>query len=763
MLLQRAGLHVERNLAGLRGGAVLRRWQHVVDHGLRAVLQLLLQRLRGWHVPLVNLHGDGEHQVHGVHGWRQLVRRQRHRLHGLHRLPGRHVQERRGLHRNRGQRVHQLYGRPLLSRARAGHDLHCVPRGGGRLRLARPRRPEHVRLQRDCGLRVEQRHQGVQHCVRAWPDVERDGLCAVPELHHLPGRLLSRCGHALHGHEQRHLRRLPGGHLFTRGRPRLHVLQRELRGLPYGLARQPDELQLRLLPLLGSALALVPAAAAVRLELDVVRLGLLALRRVRNLRRWRSHDERLREHEQRRLRDLPCAELRGRWRHGLPPVRYNTRVQHEQHSSGPDELRLQRAGLHLERDDAELRGRSGVRGRQHLLRHGLRAVLQLRLEHLRGGQVPCLNVLRDGQHKLLELRVRQQLVRRWRHGLHGLHRVPAWPGPHRHLLSHHERRMRTLRHQQVLRHDQRCCSLHAVPHRHRLRCGHRDGPDELLVRLRLCVEHRDQHVRATLHRLAYLELHGPAALQQLQRHVRRGLGADLRGLLHHHERPRLHQLLRHAVLSCGRPDLQGLPDDYGLRLHGRRRRPERLRLLGAGLCVERHLADVRPQPALRRRQHVVRHGLRAVLQLLLERLRGGQVPRLGLLRYGGRRVQQLHGRRQLVRRRRLGLHGLHRVPGRRQESLGLQRHRRHGLHELHGGPVLCDDKRGDLRGLPNRRGLHGIHRTGPEHVRLRGQLRVERYERDLHALLLRRGRQLQRLGLRALLDVRLLRGQGHDF
>ena len=120
---------------------------------------------------------------------------------------------------------------------------------------------------------------------------------------------------------------------------------------------------------------------------------------------------------------------------------------------------------------------------------------------------------------------------------------------------------------------------------------------------------------------------------------------------------------------------------------------------------------------------MVRHGLRTVLSLRL--LRGGKVRLHGLLADEQHRVQQLRGAELLAR----GPSGLHELP----------------------------DDAGRLR---------LAQRHGPDELRVQrdGGLRVERDERDLLAFPLHGGRQLQRLGPRALHVLRSVRrGQGAEF
>ena len=94
----------------------------------------------------------------------------------------------------------------------------------------------------------------------------------------------------------------------------------------------------------------------------------------------------------------------------------------------------------------------------------------------------------------------------------------------------------------------------------------------------------------------------------------------------------------------------------------------------------------------------------------------------------------------------LGLHGwhvvgrgrdvmrcLHDVRGRHiQERLVLV-DRGHYVHKLRGGLLLEHDQRGIVHGVPDGHGLPGLDDDGPEHVRLRRGLRVERQRvRGLH-------------------------------
>ena len=215
---------MERIGARLRDCAGLRRRKHLLVDGLCAVLQLLLQRLRGRQLPQRNVLNDFELQVLGLHVRRRLVGSQRDRLHAVLHLRGRHQAQRRWLH-NHGRRcLHKLHRRAVLSGARRNR-LRDLPGDGG-LRLARPRRPDDLRLQRDGGLWVEHGNEVLQRPVRRGRLLQLDGLRAVRELHLVRGRLLARRRDALHAHGQRRVRRLSGRHLLAGGRPRLHGLQR---------------------------------------------------------------------------------------------------------------------------------------------------------------------------------------------------------------------------------------------------------------------------------------------------------------------------------------------------------------------------------------------------------------------------------------------------------------------------------------------------------------------------------------------------------
>ena len=72
-----------------------------------------------------------------------------------------------------------------------------------------------------------------------------------------------------------------------------------------------------------------------------------------------------------------------------------------------------------------MRGRARLRGGQHVVRNGLRAVLGVRIERVHGGQVPLFNLHADDQRGVLDLHGRSELVRRERNLLQALHCVPG--------------------------------------------------------------------------------------------------------------------------------------------------------------------------------------------------------------------------------------------------------------------------------------------------------------------------------------------------
>ena len=96
------------------------------------------------------------------------------------------------------------------------------------------------------------------------------------------------------------------------------------------------------------------------------------------VRRRQLRGFRVQRHEQHRMRSLRRRLLFGCPRRDLvQPVPYGTGLRNR-HAHGPDELRLQLAGLRLERNGAGVRCRTRVRQWQHVVGHGLRAVLYLR-------------------------------------------------------------------------------------------------------------------------------------------------------------------------------------------------------------------------------------------------------------------------------------------------------------------------------------------------------------------------------------------------
>ena len=132
---------------------------------------------------------------------------------------------------------------------------------------------------------------------------------------------------------------------------------------------------------------------------------LFALHALQHLRRRHLPEPRLLRHAGLYLRALRRRLLLGARRHRLPHMPHVAGVQHEQRAHGPDELRLQLAGLHVERHGAGLRGRARVRGRQHVVGHGLRAVLYLHGPvSVRGRQLHRLRVLANREPSLHGLR-----------------------------------------------------------------------------------------------------------------------------------------------------------------------------------------------------------------------------------------------------------------------------------------------------------------------------------------------------------------------
>ena len=125
---------------------------------------------------------------------------------------------------------------------------------------------------------------------------------------------------------------------------------------------------------------------------------------------------------------------------------------------------------------------------------------------------------------------------------------------------------------------------------------------------------------------------------------------------------------------------------------------------------------------------MVSDGLRAVLELLFRFVRRWHLPLLDVLGDYQRRVHILHIRQLVVRCKRFGLHELHRVSGRHVQSewLVFLDCGHDSVHKLRGGLLLEHDQRSVVHELPDGHGLPGLHDDGPEHVRLRRGLRVER-------------------------------------
>ena len=146
----------------------------------------------------------------------------------------------------------------------------------------------------------------------------------------------------------------------------------------------------------------------------------------------------------------------------MPLVPDDDRVQRKQYPHGPDELRLQRACLRVERVGAGMHDRPpypvavavadavsdrdsipvadaveiahaiavALFGRSlrrwHLLGHGQRSVLGVQLPlGLQRGVLPVVGLLRELGQCVLPMRGRQYVVRRQRDRLQGLHRVPG--------------------------------------------------------------------------------------------------------------------------------------------------------------------------------------------------------------------------------------------------------------------------------------------------------------------------------------------------
>ena len=161
-----------------------------------------------------------------------------------------------------------------------------------------------------------------------------------------------------------------------------------------------------------------------------------------------------------------------------------------------------------------------------------------------------------------------------------------------------------------------------------------------------------------------------------------------RHVLSHRGQYHVHELHCRSVLcNCKFIDLRYLSD--GDRLFGfHHLRPEHVRLrflvrmeLNNGGLHSRSLCG---------RQHLLGHGLRAVLGVLVKYvLRGGHLPLLGLLGYGQHCVQYLRVRKFVGRRGCFFVHVLCNVPCRHlQERFVLPDGGHHGLHKLRCRHVL---------------------------------------------------------------------------
>ena len=205
---------------------------------------------------------------------------------------------------------------------------------------------------------------------------------------------------------------------------------------------------------------------------------------------------------------------------------------------------MQRAGLQVERHNARLRPRAALRGRQHVVRDGLCAVLFLRLLLLHSGQLPLLDVHAYDQRCMLCLHCRRQLVRGRRHCLHTMHSVPGRNKEERRGLHDDGRRDVHKLHGGPVLGGTRRHGVHGMPHDggHLLLARPR-GPVKVRMQYRehLRVEHGQQHVRAAVHQRHELELDGPRTVLELRD-----------GIVHDRQLPNVHADGRHYVrrLRC---------------------------------------------------------------------------------------------------------------------------------------------------------------------------------------------------------------------
>lgn len=377
----RRGLRVGRPLALVPCAAFLRCGQHLVGAGLGALRELLIERVRGGHLPRCRLLADLEHRLRELLGWLIFCRRWRlglrdlrgglllgRRRHKLHRLRRRHLcsfRRRRQLQRLRG-RLLRRDGILELLRLRRG------------LLLCRRRRVMH-RLPRRHLLR---RGRGELQQLRERRDVVRRRRRVLRCLLRLPARLARRLGlQRDRGRRVRHLR----GQQVQRLRERsdLHLLRERdpERGLRGRHADGPDELRLRrVLPLERDQLDLL--AGALREWDELLCDGPRAVHDLQLLRRGHRAGAALHDHGKQAVRRLPGADLLERGRRLLLALRHDRGVRHDQCAHEPGVVRLQRELL-LGRWVSRLHPAVLMQLRRHLGRR--RPLTVLELHRLRGG------------------------------------------------------------------------------------------------------------------------------------------------------------------------------------------------------------------------------------------------------------------------------------------------------------------------------------------------------------------------------------------